>query len=777
MTNDELLNIVEQEEANCIGVSSGELSEQRRKAMAYYYGQPYGNEVEGRSQVVTSEVLDAVEGVMPSLMSIFTASDEVVRFEPQGPEDEAAAAQATDYVNYIFSRSNNGFLVLYCLFKDALLQKNGFCKAYWEEYEDYTKEKYAGLTEEEFLMLAQGDEVEVLEHTKNPDGSHDAVFRKKSKQGKICLDPIPPEEVLISRDTPNELGKARFVEHRRKVTISKLREMGFEVDSSLTDQESTAEYNAERLERTNYDDSGSNQNDDNALDPAMKEVWVCEAYLKVDFDGDGVAEGRKITKVGKRVLDNVEYDSCAIVTGTPILMPHKVYGMSLADLVMDLQLIKSTITRQLLDNAYLANNGRYEALDGMVNMDDLLTNRPGGVVRVKAIGSVKRIETPLLGQPAFQLLEYFDVVKENRVGVTRYNQGLDADSLNKTAHGIERIMGAAQQRIELIARILAETCLKELFWKILELISKHQNKPQVVKLRNQWVTVDPREWKNKFNMTVTVGLGTGSQQATLQSAQLIMASQFEMLKAGLGDAVVTPENIYNAGKLLAKAAFPKHGDQLFTNPAQAQPKPPQPDPEMLKLQFADKKLMVGDKQKRDKMAMDYDLKMKEMGKEVGIAQQDRQADQVSQAVQMMHEGRKTAADKAHEVMMRSADMRHEAGMRGADMQHEVGMRGADMQHEAKMSQPEGASGGQSPSGGASTSKPESARIVFESPPVHLEQNEGLMALADAMREMMGQMAKMQEAIIQKPVVKETKVIRDAKGNMVGAETVETPVGA
>jgi hypothetical protein len=352
MTDDELLNVLEQEEAGCIGTYSGSLAEQRRKAIQYYYGQPYGNEVEGRSQVVTTETLDAIEGILPSLMGIFTASDEIVRFEPQGPEDEEAAAQATDYINYIFSRVNNGFLVLYCGFKDALLLKNGFTKIYWEQYDDYAKETYENLTDDQFTYLAMGDEVEVIAHTATqaPDGTtlHNAVLRTKQKKGKICLDPCPPEEVLIARETPNELDKSRFVEHRRKISISRLREMGFEVEDNIQDSVSpTAEFNPERQQRSSFDDSNMVTEDHGNIDPASREVWVCESELRVDYDGDNIAELVKYIRVGRTILSNEEVDSISLVTGSPILMPHKIMGLSIADLVMSIQEIKSAVTRNL----------------------------------------------------------------------------------------------------------------------------------------------------------------------------------------------------------------------------------------------------------------------------------------------------------------------------------------------------------------------------------------------------------------------------------------------
>src|SRR5678815_4377090 len=260
-------------------------------------------------------------------------------------------------------------------------------------------------------------------------------------------------------------------------------------------------------------------------------------------------------------------------------MPHKHYGLSIYDLVGDLQLQKSTVLRQLFDNAYVANNGRMEVLDGMVNMSDLLTSRPNGLVRVKAMGSVKRIDSPLLGAPFYSLLDYLDKVKINRVGARDFGDAVDPDALNAKAHTAELVHSAAQERINLMARILAEGPVKQIFWKILELSSKHQNKPQMVKLRGQWVQVDPRQWRNRFDMTVTVGLGTGSQSLTMNGAMQILQVQNGIVAAGLGGRVVNENNVYHAARLHAKSILPKYVDMLYTDPSSL-PKPePKPDPE------------------------------------------------------------------------------------------------------------------------------------------------------------------------------------------------------
>jgi len=656
LDQDELLAHIEREEAACLVHFSSLLSEQRRKAMQYYYGQPYGDEIEGRSQVVTTEVKDAVEGQMPSLMAMFTTTDEIVRFEAQKPEDEDAAQQATDYVNYVFSRLNNGFLALYCLIKDALLQKNGYVKVYWENYEDQGREEYQDLTDAEFAHLLDEPELELKAHTAKPDPQaeqaiqmqmqqmaamgqpipqvqvpqlHDAVFKRTKKYGKVCIDPIPPEEVLVSRETPNDLTAARFVEHRTLRTLSEIREMGYDVPDDIADYAPNADFNLERVERLKYDDALAYRQDADANgDPSSKRVWLCEAYIKIDYDGDGIAELRKVTKVGKTLLDNEEFDGLPIISGTAVLIPHKHYGLSAYDEVGDVQFQKSHVLRQLFDNAYVANNGRMEVLENMVNMADLLTARPNGVVRVKAMGSVKRIDNPLLGQPFYNLLDYLDKIKQNRIGATDFPNAVDPDAINAKATFVDAFKNAALERITLKGRIIAETAVKQMMWKILELESKHQQKPLMVKLRGKWVEVDPREWRNKFHMTVTVGLGTGSQQNTMQGVNVLAQIMGGMTQMGLAGRVVTEQNVFHLGHIAAKATFPREADQLFTDPSTLPPPQPQPNPDLIKLQLQKEKQDASNELKSKKLDIDTILELKRMGIDVlAIAEQSRQANE------------------------------------------------------------------------------------------------------------------------------------------------------
>lgn len=641
MTEDELRAIVDSEVNQSLGYLGGALSEQRQAALRYYYGEPFGNEEEGQSQVVSTDVADTIESILPQVVKIFTAGDEIVRFEPQGPEDEEAARQVSDYMNYLFFRQNKGFVITYGAIKDGLLQKNAFAKVYWDTYQDYATETYTGLSEDMLAMLLQdAPDAEVIAQEESvvldpasgmPVATYSVKLRKKTEVGKVCVDLVPPEEVLVSRGSSTDIQKCRFIAHRCKRTVSDLRTMGYDVEGISSDYDGSL--NMERQARFDYDEELTDLETE-SQDETMREVWITEAYLRVDYDGDGIAELRKVTVAGNQVLDNVEIDRIPFVTGTPIMMPHKLIGRSVADLVMDLQYIKSTVWRQLLDNMYLTNHSRVAVLDGMVNLDDLLTVRPGGVVRTKALQAIQPLQPPILGAPAFQLLEYVDTVREVRTGVTRYNQGLDADSLNKTATGVSRIFDASQERILLIARIFAETFFTDLFSAMFELVCKHDDKSRMVRLRNKWVPVSPREWKNKFDMTVSVGLGTGSQQDLAGAMMGLLQLQERGRQGGLH--WITDQNLYNAMMSFARIVDPKRAELYFTNPADAPPPQPQPDPKIVTTQM---KIEAQAQQRAAKMEYDRDMETKRMALDLT----------------------KDAANKQHE-----ADMLHVEHLMGLD---------------------------------------------------------------------------------------------------------------
>ena len=638
ITDIELIARVQAEVADALS-HDATVSEQRELAMQYYYGLPFGNEVDGRSQYVDSTVQDTIEWIKPSLMRVFAAGDEMVKFNPHGPEDVEMAKQATDYVNYVFTKDNPGWSILYAWFTDALLQKNGIVKVWWDEYEDTTRESYNGLNDDEMNYLVEPEEVEVVEHTEYSDGSsmtaeidilHDVVIKRTGYDGRIKVENVPPDEFLISGDAKT-IDDARFVCHRVRKTLSDLRQMYPDQTIDPADLGSGEgdlnDWSSERMARYQFDNTNNFSGMDIGpnSDEALTEYWLYESFMYTDYDGDGITELRKVCSVGDYILANEEVDFVPFISISPITIPHKFFGLSVADLVTSLQLMKSTLMRNLMDNMYNQNFGRYAVLEGQANLDDLLTQRPGGVVRVKSPNAVTPLVTPPLEPYSFQMLEYLDSVRESRAGVSKMSQGMNENALTShtTATAVNAVMTAAQSRVELIARNFAETGVKELMRTIYELLLKHQDKKRVVMLRNEWVPVRPDSWNDKYDCTVSVALGNGNKDQQLAHLSAMMQFAGEAMKGGL--SIVTEQNIYNIGAAMVKNMGFQNVQDFLTDPSQAQKQQgPSSEEQMaqMEMQLKQKELEIKAadvqvkqekiKQEYQKNAVDAQLKMAEL---------------------------------------------------------------------------------------------------------------------------------------------------------------------
>jgi hypothetical protein len=691
--------VIRQELEAALGRDGGTLSQDRLQALRYYEGQPFGNEVEdgSRSTVVMRTVLEAVEWVLPALIRIFTASDKICVVEPPRPGMEGQAKQATEYLNHIF-KENQGFLLIHDWFKDALLERLGWIKYYWDTQKTTETESYTGLTKEQYEALIGGDEdIEIVKLTKylqdndefnldrafvpkpplpmpspppgpvpgsppvpegppgmgpppgssgplsmpppgpspaaagpppmglppgpplpptpppGPAGSlgaglpigpplpppptelYDVTLRVTRENGKITIVNIPPEEILFSQRAKR--GDIPFISHRRRWTYSDLIEQGYDEEClDLVPWDDSGEYNQERIQRHQEDDYPYPDRRD-----AGREIWVEESYARFALDEDGkTVELYKVmtagngliilTKDGKPAVECV--DEPGFVSICPIPSSHKLVGLSLADLTMDLQLIKSTLIRQMIDNAFLSNWPRIEVADDGVNentYDDLLTLRPGGVVRTRRLGSIQPMMIPFTADKSFPLVEYLDQTQEVRTGVARHNQGINPDDLNKTATGVSLLQQAAAQRVELFARIFAHG-VEQLMRGIMRLVRKHQQQEQIIRVTGDWLTVNPREWRQDMPVTVSVGLGTGNRDQILQHLMQIIQLQGTIVQQqqGVGGPLVYSQNVYDALKALQENAGFK--SSFFADPSQGPPPgtppppPPQPDPALMQAQ-------------------------------------------------------------------------------------------------------------------------------------------------------------------------------------------------
>lgn len=623
MDEAELRAITDQEMRAAVGFWSGRMGQQRTKALAYYYGEAKFDltppEIEGRSTVVSPDVRNTVESMLPQLAVKFYGSDRVVEFEATKPGDEKKAEQATDYVNHQFYVKNPGERIAYNWMKDALLSKNGIVKVWWDNSAVETREEYVGLTDVELAQIMDDSEVEIIEQKSYPDEEDaeqrqkaleqlipqakanpqaaqqvaqiqamppkmlfDVVCKRTKEGGRVRIENVPPEEFLISRKAKS-IEDASFVAHRVARSLSDLRQNYPKANlDDISGDDQSANFNMERIERLAYDDEMAYLNADQitSSDESQRMVWVTECYIKCDYDGDGISELRKVVRAGNQILENEIVDCAPFVSICPVPMPHKFFGLSVADLAMEGQKINTNILRATLDNLYLEVNGRYFAVDGQVNLDDLLASRPGGVVRVKQQGAVGKLEQGMGNSPlAMNMMEFMKGFQEDSTGWTRYNQGSDGDSLNHTATGVNQITNRADMRLDLIARNFAEG-FRELFKLILKLCAQYTQREEIIKLRGEWVPVNPREWRNGFDVTINVGLGTGNKDQIVNHLMALGAQQ----QFGLQIGTVTPENVYQMQAELVKALGFKSADKFFSDPAKQPPKPPPPNPEIVKAQ-------------------------------------------------------------------------------------------------------------------------------------------------------------------------------------------------
>lgn len=598
MTDNELIAVIAQLEKNALGsnvvsgptvsgnvIPAGQqmttLEIDRYNALNAYMARPLGNEQEGRSQVVMPELRDTIEWVMPQLMRMFVASKSVVRFQAENASDEPQADLESEVVNYVFCTQNDGFFVLHDMFKDALLLRNGYAKVYAEKETKTDVERYTGLTAIELQMLMDAepdDEIEVLEQRETvqavtgapqmpgqpPDAAFDIKLRRTRKINRVRVEAVPPEETLISPQARKGLEDCGFVEHKTTETRSKLCEMGYDratIDAIAISHPSWL--NLVALARNEVVDQLSEDSD--TSDRSTQEVDFRVVELNVDYDGDGIAELRRVIMGGEKILDNDEISEGSMVSCSPIRMPHRHIGISYYDLLNDLQAIKTALFREGLDNLYLANNSRTAIDRDKVNISDLLISRPGGVIRCEGPPSASIMPFPVnpgvLGQ-VIPALEYVDSLREMRTGIGKDTMGVDADALQDVTKGGQlAAMSAAAMKVELVARLLAEG-VKDLFLKIHSELRRNQNKAMTVRIAGRWVDVNPSEWGPRSNVTVNVGLGSGTRQE--ERANFMMLGQMQEKIAQLG--LVGPQQAYATFKRGAEIMGIENPEQYAMDP-------------------------------------------------------------------------------------------------------------------------------------------------------------------------------------------------------------------
>lgn len=412
-----------------------------------------------------------------------------------------------------------------------------------------------------------------------PATLYDVTLRRTEKEGRYCIDVLPPERCKVSHRTPNfRLEQCPYFEYYDYQTISDLRSMGFDVEDDIADGGDDDDLTMEAYARDRFTEQVG---DDRPADPAMRRVKVRTIWIQHDYDQDGIAEMQRVLRVGREILDREEVGRIHVASIVPLTLPHRHIGLSVADITMDIQDIKRAILRGGLDNLYLANNSRM-GVTNKVHLDDVLISRPGQPIRVDtdapdAAGHIFPVVTPFIFPQAIEALEYMSSVADNRSGVSKNFTGLDANALAPTQSGvaINQLTTMAAQRVELIARIFADG-FRDLFSILHEVVLKSGHKKQVVQLKGKWVDIDPATWKKRKDFDITVGYAAGNKDAMVQRLLLIGQKQMEALTTGI--PICTPENLYETNIELTKAGDFASPDRFWTNPKDIPPKPPQPDP-------------------------------------------------------------------------------------------------------------------------------------------------------------------------------------------------------
>lgn len=662
----------------------GELSPARVKAADYYWGRPFGNESEGRSQVVVTELRDTVHGMLPSLLRLFFGPERVVEFVPRTEQNVAMAQQATDYVQYVFAEDNKGFLKTYNVLKDGLVKKLGIFKWYWEEKSTATRDE--GISQEQLIDIASRDDVELTDFEEgDKPGTFDVEYTIKH-EGKPCIEALPPEEFIFNRGA-RDGDEAILLGHRTKKRRGDLIAMGYDedvIDEHAGDGPTKLDTNVESVQRNLTTASRKTGNDSDAGD-SNDEISYVEAYVYLDVDGDGENELRKICMIGDDhyIVHNVPTDERPFAIFCPIPEPHTLLGQSIADLTMDLQLTKSNILRATLDSLALSIFPRTVFLEQFVSVEDVLSTEIGAPIRAKRENAVQSISHQFGGDKSMPLLQYFDQISENRTGRNKGAMGLDADALqSSTQEAVGAAVQASQEQTEIIARIFAEQTLKPLFRGIYRMLVKYKPKARLARLRGSYVQIDTAAWDADMDVTVNVAIGTTMTEKRIAALQNISAKQAEIL-ANLGPAnpLVTMSQYRETLARIVELSGFKDTHSFFTAvPPDWQPAPPPPPPPSPEQILAQAQLQI------EQMKTEKDLQIKQA--ELTLKQQQQEFDQELALAKLATDTtlKRYQIDAQFKAQFTQQDTEIDAAHEEVALEHAMSL--AKMQHEHQMAEKE-----------------------------------------------------------------------------------------
>ena len=589
MTEPELVALLSQAEDDA-ATYNGEFSADNTKYLAAYLGNKTGefSAIPNQSSVVSTDIADVVEADMPSLARIFLGSGDVVTFQPntESKVEIQEAEEKTKYVNWIVRSQPESFNIIHNWLKDAEIQKNGVVKYFIEEQKEVEMVEYEGVDAEEVqgiieslkgskvdkvkVEVSEQEEVEVMGATPNDAATFDIKFRVTTEKQKVCILNVPPELFLITRNA-RSLDDAELVGDRVRKTRGELLSEGF--DRELIEQLSTVDEEDNRNSNLNtirnQDQGGSNY--DNTINNwASQTVEISDLYVKVDFDGDGIAERRHVMISGNKVLVNEYFNHVPYASLSAILMPHKAIGRSRAEITYPYQLQKTALQRGINDNIYMVNNPR-NVVHPDVDLDDMLTVRTNGIIRLEEDtqilpgNAVFPLSIPYIGQQALQVIQYVDSTRAQATGSLLANQGLEADKLNQeTATRFNGVKDSSDAKIELIARNYGETGFRKLYEGIAWLVSRYQNTETEFRVLGKALTVNPKAWKYSQYVQSNVGLGAGDNEKSMETLQGLYGIQQSLIQQG--STLADEKDVYNTlSRIVQGAGFPRVSE-FFNDP-------------------------------------------------------------------------------------------------------------------------------------------------------------------------------------------------------------------
>lgn len=554
-----------------------EISPERVKAQRYFDGAVDIGHEQGRSKVVSTKVRDIIRSIKPSLMRIFLSNDKFVEYTPKGPEDFANAQQATQYMHWKFQELG-GYKIINDAFHDALVKKTGIVKVYWEDYQEGKSFTFDNLDDDEFALIVNEDDIEVIEHSETIEMSMDEMgmeveskthaikIIKQFDKGKLCVESVPPEEFFVDQNA-RSINNAYVVAHRTEMRVGDLVKMGFDFDE-VSDLSGLAE-SGSMVDEENFARKGfyNDRKTESYNDPSMKPILVTEAYMKMDVEGTGIPMMYKFILGGSdyKLLDHEACDEIPFAVFECDPEPHAFYGRSIADLVINDQDATTSILRGILDNVALSNNPQLGVVEDLVNMDDVLNNEIGAIIRMRQTGSIEPIAIPFIAGATLPALQYMDDLVEGKTGVSRASMGLDPDALkNTTATAVANTMSAGAGQIEVIARNFAEGGMKQMFKLMLNGMVKNSNEEEFMRMNGEYVPIDPRVWNTNMDISVNVGLGTGKEDAKAAALGQALGMQMQVWQSyGPQNGMVTMTQIRNTLADMLAISGVRNADRYF----------------------------------------------------------------------------------------------------------------------------------------------------------------------------------------------------------------------